>query len=357
MLAPMSGPRVLVVSASMGGGHDMAAHELARRVRDGGGTAEVVDVLALGGPRRGPALRAFYRGMVRRAPAVYDAAMRAWQHHPRFFERVTSAGSRAYRRGLLGAVERTRPDVVVSTYNLGAQLLGRMRQAGELGVPVVSYVTDPGPHPYWVAPGVDRTLAVLPETAEGLEGYGAAAVDVVAPLVRPALRKPPDRRRARAAVGVPPDAHVPLISAGTWAVGAIEAAVGALAAPSGVVPLTLCGRHGALRRRLESRGHGIALGWTDDVATVFAAADVLVDNAGGLTCWEALVCGLPVVLHRPIPGHGRINARTLAGAGLATVADSPASLAEAARAARPSARARDLLAATAVEDLVRETAR
>ena len=48
-----------------------------------------------------------------------------------------------------------------------------------------------------------------------------------------------------------------------------------------------------------------------------AAADALVDNAGGLMCWEAQAAGLPVILYRPLPGHGRFNARALESAGRA----------------------------------------
>jgi UDP-N-acetylglucosamine:LPS N-acetylglucosamine transferase len=57
--------------------------------------------------------------------------------------------------------------------------------------------------------------------------------------------------------------------------------------------------------------------WTPDAPTYLAAADVVVDNAGGLTCWEALASRTPVLLFRPLPGHGRFNAATLDAAGLA----------------------------------------
>jgi UDP-N-acetylglucosamine:LPS N-acetylglucosamine transferase len=52
------------------------------------------------------------------------------------------------------------------------------------------------------------------------------------------------------------------------------------------------------------------------------AADVLVQNAGGLSFTEALVAGVPAVTYRPIPGHGRANARMLDAAGLAPWAHS-----------------------------------
>ena len=61
-------------------------------------------------------------------------------------------------------------------------------------------------------------------------------------------------------------------------------------------------------------------------------ADVLVHNAGGLSCTEAMVAGLPVVTYRPIPGHGRANAAVLHRSGQAPWARSPDELARALRA-------------------------
>ena len=54
--------------------------------------------------------------------------------------------------------------------------------------------------------------------------------------------------------------------------------------------------------------------------TLMAAADALVQNAGGLTCMEAFAAGLPVVSFEPIAGHGKDNAERMAEAGVAAYA-------------------------------------
>lgn len=317
----MAAPRrILVVSAGMGAGHDAAAAELVRRLRAGGHAAEMADVLELGRGGQGRRLKQTYALLLDHGPWVYDAAMRFWRRWPRPLEAFTARGARGYESGLLEAVAEFRPDVVVSVFNLASQALGRLRASGRLDVPVVTYVTDPGAHPYWVHRAVDLHLSVLATTAEELRGYGAGRTAVVAPLVAPRFRAGgADRAGARAALGLPADRPVALVSAGSWAAGDVERTVTELADSAGgaVVPVTLCGRDDDLRRRLARAGAGIALGWTDDMVAVMAAADVLIDNAGGLTCWEAMVTGLPVVLYQPLPGHGRLNAEALERAGLA----------------------------------------
>ena len=42
---------------------------------------------------------------------------------------------------------------------------------------------------------------------------------------------------------------------------------------------------------------------------------VVVHNAGGLACWEALAVGRPVVSYRVLPGHGAATAAVLDAAG------------------------------------------
>jgi UDP-N-acetylglucosamine:LPS N-acetylglucosamine transferase len=319
--------RVLVVSAGMGAGHHAVADEAVRRLRARGHVAERVDVLDLGRPGQGQRVRGTYAFLLHRLPWVYDAAMRFWARWPRPLERLTAHGAAAVERDLLDLVDRWQPDVVVSVFNLASQALGRLRAAGRLRTPVVTYVIDPGAHPYWVHPSVDLHLAGLASTARGLEAWGASRTAVVRPLVADRFGTgAPPREEARRTLGVARDDVVALVSAGSWAVGDIERTADLLARTDGVVPLTLCGRDDALRERLAARGAGIPLGWTDDLPRLMAAADVLVDNAGGVTSWEAQAAGLPVILYRPLPGHGRFNARALESAGRAAYARSERNL-------------------------------
>jgi UDP-N-acetylglucosamine:LPS N-acetylglucosamine transferase len=314
--------RVLVVSAGMGAGHHAAADEAVHRLRQRGHVAERVDVLDLGRPGQGAELRRTYEYLLRRLPWVYDGAMRFWARWPAPLERLTAHGAAAVERDLLDQVENLQPDVVVSVFNLASQALGRLRAAGRLRTPVVTYVVDPGAHPYWVHPAVDLHLANLPSTARALEAWGASRTAVVRPLVSERFLNGPPRGEARRRLGVPGEARVALVSAGSWAVGEFERTAGLLARTGRILPLTLCGTDDVLRERLTARGIGIPVGWTDDMPCLMAAADTLVDNAGGLTSWEAQAAGLPVVIHRPLPGHGRLNARALESAGRAAYARS-----------------------------------
>jgi hypothetical protein len=83
-----------------------------------------------------------------------------------------------------------------------------------------------------------------------------------------------------------------------------------------------------------------------------SAGYALVDNAAGLTAKEALASGVPVIGHRPIPGHGRDGVRAMARAGLSTyAADGAALLSTLDRLGSVTERRRHLARASEVFDL------
>lgn len=324
---PVVGPppsrRVLVVGSSMGAGHMTAARVFAEHAARSGADVRVVDYLGLPPGPQGRLVRELYRQMVTRAPSLYDAIMRGWLHHPAVFERLSAVGESAYVTGLARELDAFGPDVIVSTYNLAGQLLARLRRRGRLSARVVAYVTDAGAHPYWVAAGADLHLAPLAVTAQRLSAFGARPVRVVEPLVDEPAHL--DRREARDRLGLRRAGTVVLVNGGSWGVGAVVDAARCSAA-AGAATYVLCGDHGRIAREVRTVPGCRPVGWTRDVATWIAAADVVVDSAGGTTCWEALVADRPVILHRPLAGHGRLNAEALEQAGLAVVTRSSAEL-------------------------------
>jgi processive 1,2-diacylglycerol beta-glucosyltransferase len=150
---------------------------------------------------------------------------------------------------------------------------------------------------------------------------------VSGPVVRPAFLRPAEdtaRDRVRAELGIPADSRVALVSTGSVGLaGSAQAAAEAIASRTGWVPVVLCGRSEELRAQMQQVPGAVALGWVEDTQRLLAAADVLVDNAGGMSSKEALGFGVPVVTFRPISGHGRDDAAALERLGLTDVVEDP----------------------------------
>jgi UDP-N-acetylglucosamine:LPS N-acetylglucosamine transferase len=56
---------------------------------------------------------------------------------------------------------------------------------------------------------------------------------------------------------------------------------------------------------------------------LLAASDGMLTNSAGMTTMEGFARGRPIVLYRPVPGHGVDGAKALAEDRLATYATSP----------------------------------
>ncbi len=122
--------------------------------------------------------------------------------------------------------------------------------------------------------------------------------------------------------------------AGSWGVGGIQATWRAITGDGRYTPVVVCGRDERLRQEVaalaaRAGSHSVVLGWTEDMPALMAGCDALVENAGGLTAFEAMRVGLPVVSFQPIAGHGRENTARMAAAGVSRLARNPKELVEA----------------------------
>jgi UDP-N-acetylglucosamine:LPS N-acetylglucosamine transferase len=229
---------------------------------------------------------------------------------------------------LLKLVHRERPDLVISTYPLVNAALGWLRRNGRLHAPTATVIADYGVHPLWVAPALDLHLVVSRRSAK-LVRYAGGVASLVRMPTAPSFYSAPTRDEARETLGVPPEAFVALVAGGAWGVGDLEGAT-RCAAESGAYTVVMTGENAELKDQLEKRfGHKEnvrVLGWREDVPVLMAAADCLIQNAGGMTCIEAIEMGLPVLTFSPIPGHGELNSLLMQQAGAACRVHTPEEL-------------------------------
>jgi processive 1,2-diacylglycerol beta-glucosyltransferase len=318
-------PRVLVLSASIGEGHDLPARFLADDLAARGAEAEIVDGLHAMGP------------LIERSVMGGSSFDSAWGNFVFdatyvLYTRVAPArwlGSMLLAavggRGLRRLIARRRPDVIVSTYPGVTEALGRLRRHGRLRVPVVSAITDLAALRYWASPGVDVHLITHPESEPEVRAIAGPATRIVAVrgLNDPRFAVARAHDDARRALGLPLEAKVVVASGGGWGVGDLEGAIRAALAADALV-VVLCGRNEPLRARIAADFAGEdrvrPWGFTTEIPDLFAAADALVHSTAGLTVLEAWVRGCPTVSYGWGRGHIRANNRGYVEHGIALVA-------------------------------------
>ncbi|HXK14485.1 MAG TPA: glycosyltransferase [Gaiellaceae bacterium] len=322
--------RVLILTASVGEGHDLPARTLADQLREERPGIDVVteDGLQVMGRafvlvnERAPGVVFFYRGFQWLWDATFWLCVALGPTRRLTQKLVRGLGS----RGMLELIQRVRPDVIVSVYPVTTEVLGGLRRKGKLDIPVVAGITDLAAMHYWAAPGVDLHLLTHPESEAEVRMVAGQETDVQAVhgLTRPEFSHPCDPATARAALGLPATGKVVLVSGGGWGVGDLESAIDtALALDDVEVIACLCGRNDDLRDRLAGRYAGEErvrlVGFTEQMSEWLAAADALVHSTGGLTVLEAYVRGCPTISYGWGRGHIRVNNAAFRRYGIAEV--------------------------------------
>jgi UDP-N-acetylglucosamine:LPS N-acetylglucosamine transferase len=348
--------RVLILTASVGAGHDRPAATLAAQLQAERPGIEVLteDALeAVGGLVKfmsaDAAALVFFRFQV-----LWDVGFWLFAGCGPIRRGSQALLTHQSAAGILGLIERTRPDVIVSTYPNITEVLGRLRRSGRLGIPVCAAITDLAALDYWASPGVDLHLVTHPESIPEVRRIAGADTEIhcVHGFSLPEFREPRVAGDARLALGLPQEGKVVLVSGGGWGVGDVLGAVDEALRLEGVSQVVcLCGHNGDLLGRV---GDAFATeprvrveGFTDRMPEWMAASDALVHSTGGLTVLEALMRGCPAVSYGWGRGHIRRNDEAFRRFGLADVVANRAELRQAlqraiARPRRPDPRFAEL---------------
>lgn len=319
---------ILILSATAGAGHMVAAEAVRQALTelDPSLPVEVHDLLAWTNGMFRRLYAQGYLGLVNHVPTamgmLYDALDRPNALYRdgarRWFQNINA--QRAVVR-----LRQADPRLIINTHFLPAEIVAEERRRGRLHCPQVTVTTDYETHRLWVQQPTERYFCATDLGRAGLESWGvpAGAIEVTGIPVRAAFTRPPPREEARVRHGLAHDRPVVLLSCGAFGVaGSEDIFRELLKLPDGVQCVVICGRNERLRERLSDmlppgRTGVRLLGFTDEMESWMAAADVLVTKPGGLTTSEALACGLPMVLVNPIPGQEQRNADYLLEQGVA----------------------------------------
>ena len=322
-------PRVLVLTADIGEGHDLPARIIKADLEEEQpeATVEIANGLEAMGKLVAAVVREGSRVTFRWMPWMFDiqywlltkfAPTRWLAHH---------LGYAMGARGLLRLIARHDPDVVISTYPGVTAVLGMLRENRRLLVPVQSAITDLAGLRYWVHPGVDLHFVTHPESIEEVERLaGPASVEWARPPISRDFLMPRTRRDAREALDVPAHARIVLVSGGGWGVGDLDGAINSALSGDDTLVVCITGRNEVAREKLEQRfgdnEQVRILGFTEQMSDWMAAADAMIHSTAGLTVLEAHIRGCPVVSYGFSAGHLRANNAAFERFGLAEVARS-----------------------------------
>jgi processive 1,2-diacylglycerol beta-glucosyltransferase len=328
--------KLLILGVSAGNGHMRAAQALEATARALPDAPEVTQLDAMRFVAAGfrTLYTDWYIKLINRHPELW-----AQVHHKTDTTPHTAASQRL-RRGierlssgaLLGEVRRQKPDSIICTHFLPAELLMRELRAHRLDCPVWIQVTDYDLHNMWLVPEMAGYFAATEEVAHRMRARGLPAhrVHVTGIPVMPAFADADastlDRTNCARELGLDPQRQVVLVVAGGAGVGDLPTLVQRVLALGGDFQvIAVAGRNVEAKQSLDTLalqhpGRLLPMGFTDQMQKLMAASDLVISKPGGLTVSECLAIGRPMLLISPIPGQEEHNAGYLMEEGAAWLA-------------------------------------
>lgn len=325
---------ILVLSVSAGNGHVRAAEALVAQAGD----SDIVHIDVMNHVPR--LFRFLYTGMYSYLVGNFP---HIWGWLYRLIERANpsdkiEATRRAFERkqsaSLLKKIAEIRPDAIVCTHFLPAELLAHLPLAQQPTCPRWTLITDFDLHRIWIQPGTTGYLVANQEIKFRLCAAGIAdnAIFVTGLPVMPVFTALPDRPTLAAELGFDPDRPTVLLMGGGVRVSGAKPiakiATRVLAIDPKLQLIVLTGRNNFLKEHLtrlcaSSATRVYFRAYSDKIERMMACADVIITKSGGLTSAECLTIGLPMIIHAPIPGQEERNADYLMEQGVALKASDP----------------------------------
>ena len=313
--------KLLILSASAGNGHISAAKAILAEAQRLGVDAHHEDCLDF----TGEGFRRWYAGgyetLVRENPALWGK-LYWWSDRPSVAFAAQTALDDHFCRRLEPLIQSQRPDWVLCTHSLPQPHLAKFRDT--FGFKIAVCVTDLYPHRMWLRGRPDIYVVPTQFTKDELMRrlpWTEPVTTVTGMPVHPAFY-PSDKTQQNRI----------LLTAGGISGGPITAVAKSLASLG--TPLSIAtGRNQALQEFLtkhlaEPNVQVFGQLSLEEMAEQMRLASVLVGKPGGLTTFESLTSGLPMVVYRPIliPGQEEENARYLQSTDSGIVVDDLAAL-------------------------------
>ncbi len=318
-------PRILILTAAFGEGHNSAARNLALALDAAGAVTRVSDPCVLGAPRLTEIVSRGYRVVTTHFPRFWA---RIYRSTDRFdFSRRRSPVLRLPERALATLIAEFQPSAIVSTYPLYPYYVPRILGEHSEKIPVFTVVTDSIEiNAAWLHAPSGWWLVTDPITRETMIRRDLAAekiIDTGFP-VHPGFSTldPVDAADACDPLRVLyfPTAKVPLID--------LHGRAMLTASPAVSITIVL-GRNvrllyaSARALKQDHPGRVRIIGWTRRVPQLLNNHHLVVGKAGGATVHEAIAARCPMLIHHLVPGQEEGNLRLLEAIGGGALADSP----------------------------------
>jgi processive 1,2-diacylglycerol beta-glucosyltransferase len=319
VFANAASKRILLISASIGGGHTAAARALEAACIEWGLEVKHIDLLDYIPLPLRLVYRQTYFDLVRTAPDFIDWLGKNLDRNPKESksrrEKLRARISRLISYYLPRAIAQYQPDWIIHTHFIAPEILST--RGRRLNIPQAVVITDFAAHSLWLQPKIALYFVASEEVKVHLQmsGVDSERVAITGIPIDTRFASLEPKAKARQALGLSQTKDFLLFMAS----GLDEKVLGTLLRQLETLryPLkaaVILGRSDELREtaerelRPETAEVDVELiGYTKEMPRYMAAADLIVGKPGGLTTSEALAAGLPFAVVSPYPLQEEAN--------------------------------------------------
>lgn len=317
-------PRILIVTAAFGEGHNSAARNLALALDAEGAVCQIADPILIGAPMTTAIVSRAYRLVTNRLPWVWCQIYKSTDRCD--FSKRQLPLLRFPEKAMGRLIDQFKPDAIVSTYPLYPYFLKRIRQGLGRSLPMITVVTDSIEiNASWLRSPSDHWLVTDSKTRMCMDP--PVSIDKIT-----ATGFPVHPRFATLKTLGQHDACSPfrVLYFATAKKSLLGPHGKALLDASTDIRLTIV--MGREVRKLYSRAKALKvaypgrvrlIGWTRRVPQLLARHHLVVGKAGGATVHEAIAARCPMLIHHLVPGQEEGNLQLLESIGGGALADTP----------------------------------
>lgn len=301
---------ILILTGKFGMGHWSASLSLKEQLEQEGHRVQVIDFFDYAMPEAAPAIYRGFNLLVTYGGGIYNLIHRMTRNAE---GDVPMSGQ--FIRRLGGLLAATRPDAVLSTHPMCSGVVARFKAERGSALPLITCVTDVTSHSEWIHPGTDHYLVASDTVRDGFAAKGVDPERITVTGIPVGTRfsgvqRAADGRR-----------ELLIMGGGLGLMPRKDSFYEALDQLEGVHTTILAGRNQRLYQRLRGRYANIeVVPFTDRVYEYMGRADLMLSKPGGITTFEAITAGLPMLAWEPFLEQERENARYLVENGMGRVA-------------------------------------
>ena len=325
----MKNKKIMILYASIGGGHYKAADAIKNYINEHypNQKVEMIDALKYTNKVVDKIVIASYVNMARYSPKFWGDL---YSFSEKQYSTVTfsNAVQRLLSIKLFKLFEKEKPDIVISTHPFITEMVATLKKRNKISVNLNVIITDYASHKFWeLKPEcVNRYFVANEEMKYGLINNNIAEnkIFVTGIPVGPAFLKKYDKKEIYNQFGLDENKRTVLIfGGGEYGLSNVKLFLtGLLATKENIQIVAIAGKSKKIQNMFKnttanSNKKVVILGYTDKVPELMNIADFVISKPGGLTTTEILVSNVPFIIINPIPGQEEENARFLLNNGAA----------------------------------------